>query len=281
MATDYVELDNVSGGSKIACDDDGTGLWQYAKMAFGADGTQTVVTSIDTTPLPVQLSTIDNAVLDTINTAVEANETLLGTIDTDTSSMATDLGTIDADTGAIKTAVEGTLTVDGSGVTQPVSIAGTVTVDVVAALPAGTNAIGKLAANTGIDIGDVDVTSTSIDGSINGPEEPSIDSYLTITINKGIGVDAVLVSSFASKQIWIYGYAFVCGTADGTSVSLQDEDDTELTGTMVFAQYGGISVPPSGNFAMPVHKLDTDKDLEIDIGGGEVDGWLTYAIVSV
>ena len=32
-------------------------------------------------------------------------------------------------------------------------------VDVVAALPAGTNAIGKLAANTGVDIGDVDVTS--------------------------------------------------------------------------------------------------------------------------
>ena len=32
-------------------------------------------------------------------------------------------------------------------------------VDVVAALPAGTNAIGKLASNTGVDIGDVDVTS--------------------------------------------------------------------------------------------------------------------------
>ena len=32
-------------------------------------------------------------------------------------------------------------------------------VDIVAALPAGSNAIGKLAANTGVDIGDVDVTS--------------------------------------------------------------------------------------------------------------------------
>lgn len=73
------------------------------------------------------------------------------------------------------------LKVDGSAVTQPVS--GTITetnsaaiktavetidnaisgsemqVDVVGALPAGTNAIGKLAANSGIDIGDVDVTS--------------------------------------------------------------------------------------------------------------------------
>ena len=34
-------------------------------------------------------------------------------------------------------------------------------VDVVASLPAGTNAIGKLAANSGVDIGDVDVTSVT------------------------------------------------------------------------------------------------------------------------
>lgn len=40
------------------------------------------------------------------------------------------------------------------------SVSGTeMQVDVVAALPAGTNAIGKLAANSGVDIGDVDVTS--------------------------------------------------------------------------------------------------------------------------
>ena len=32
-------------------------------------------------------------------------------------------------------------------------------VDVVASLPAGSAAIGKLAANSGVDIGDVDVTS--------------------------------------------------------------------------------------------------------------------------
>lgn len=67
------------------------------------------------------------------------------------------------------TRVQGTVTVDGSGVTQPVShgaltelaaaIDTEVQVDVVGALPAGTNAIGKLAANSGVDIGDVDVTS--------------------------------------------------------------------------------------------------------------------------
>jgi len=152
-------------------------------------------------------------------------------------------------------------------------------VDVVAALPAGTNAIGKLAANSGVDIGDVDVLS--VPSAIQGPGNPTIDSYAHVAINLTTGADQVLVSSAASKQIWVYGYAFSCGDANGQTVSLQDEDDTAVTGIMEFAQYGGISVAPSGNFSMPLFKLATDKDLEIDITGGDVDGWLAYAIVSV
>ena len=89
------------------------------------------------------------------------------------------------------------------------------------------------------------------------------------------------MSSAASKQIWVYGYALVCGDADGQTISLQDEDNLAITGIMEFAQYGGMAVAPTGNFEMPVFKLATDKDLEIDITGGDVDGWLTYAIVSV
>jgi hypothetical protein len=68
-------------------------------------------------------------------------------------------------------AISGTVTVDGSGVTQPISHAALtelasaidteVQCDIVGALPAGTNAIGKLAANSGVDIGDVDVTTVT------------------------------------------------------------------------------------------------------------------------
>ena len=58
------------------------------------------------------------------------------------------LTTIDADTSSLAGAIAGT----------------EVQVDVVGALPAGTNAIGKLAANSGVDIGDVDVTSAVITG---------------------------------------------------------------------------------------------------------------------
>lgn len=92
-------------------------------------------TQLRATPVPVSgtvtanLGATDNAVLDTIDAVLD---------------------TIDADTGAIKTAVE---VIDNA-------ISGSeMQVDVVAALPAGTNAIGKLAANSGVDIGDVDVLS--------------------------------------------------------------------------------------------------------------------------
>jgi hypothetical protein len=64
-------------------------------------------------------------------------------------------GTPSADVITVQGATSMTaLKVDGSAVTQPVS--GTVSIN---AIPAGTNAIGKLAANSGVDIGDVDVTS--------------------------------------------------------------------------------------------------------------------------
>jgi hypothetical protein len=59
------------------------------------------------------------------------------------------------------------LKVDGSAVTQPVSNAGTFAVQAAQSgtwnvgLNAGTNGIGKLTANSGVDIGDVDVTSVT------------------------------------------------------------------------------------------------------------------------
>lgn len=140
-------------------------------------------------------------------------------------------------------------------------------VDLRTSLPAGTN-----------NIGDVDIASIT-NASINGPGVPVIDSYVSIPINLAAGANQVLVSSAANKQIWVYGIGFSVNVA-GT-VSFQDEDDTAITGIMQIAATGGMISHPSGNFAMPLWKLGTDKDLEVDIVTSELDGWITYAIVSV
>lgn len=68
---DDITVDTITGDPVVATDEDGTRHWQYVKLAFGPDNTQTIVGSISSNPLPVALSATDNAVLDTINTAVE------------------------------------------------------------------------------------------------------------------------------------------------------------------------------------------------------------------
>lgn len=245
---------------------------------------------------------------------------------TPTSVTDGDLGHVGiTQTRALRTAVEGTVAVSNAALTELAAAIDTeVQVDIVGALPAGTNAIGKLAANSGVDIGDVDVLSsalptgastsakqdtiighldgvegilTTIDadtggiltavqlidnivGSINGPGAPVIDSYANIAINLAAAANQSLVAApGANKQIWVYGYSVVTSAAG--SVSFQDEDDTALSGIMPLAANSGIVRNPSGNFAMPIWKLVTNKALEIDVVTAEVDGDLQYAIVSV
>ena len=162
----------------------------------------------------------------------------------------------------------------------------------IVALTTSTASIGKLAANDGVDIGNVDVASIAAgnnnigdvdvasiaNGSINGPATPVVDSYTHASINLAAGANQVLVSSSTSHQIWVYGLGFTVNVA-GT-VSFQDEDDTAITGIMNIAATGGMVVAPSGNFAMPIWKLATDKDLEVDVVTSELDGWIDYAIVN-
>ena len=121
----------------------------------------------------------------------------------------------------------------------------------------------------------VDFASASLDGA----GAPTVDSYAHIAINLNAGADQLLVSSAASKQIWVYGVAYTCSVA-GT-VSFQDEDNTPVTGIMDHAANSGLAVTPSSSFAMPIWKLATNKDLEVDVVTAAIDGWLDYAIISV
>lgn len=78
-------------------------------------------------------------------------------------------------------------------------------VDVVAALPAGTNAIGKLAANSGVDIGDVTLTAGS---ALVGDVGLGVRTSGGLTIFRSLDIDETEeeVKATAGQLYW-YHYA--------------------------------------------------------------------------
>lgn len=116
-------------------------------VVLGTDGSDAVVD-------PASLATA--AKQDTIIGHLDGVEGLLTTIDADTGSILTAVQLIDD-------AIAGTeMQVDVvAALPAGTNNIGDVDVLTLPALPAGTNAIGKLAANSGVDIGDVDVTSVT------------------------------------------------------------------------------------------------------------------------
>ena len=138
------------------------------------------------------------------------------------------------------------LKVDGSAVTQPVS--GTVTetnsaaiktavetidnaisgsemqVDVVGALPAGTNAIGKLAANSGVDIGDVDVTSTVLPTGAGTSSVTSVaDTTTSATLKASNSSRKQIIIQNTSSAILYVKYGATATSSDFTVLLNQND----------------------------------------------------------
>ncbi len=99
--------------------------------------------------------TVDNASLAVTGTFWQATQPVSGTV------------TANATLAAETTKVIGTVNIASAQTLATVTTVGAVTA-ITNALPAGTNAIGKLAANSGVDIGDVDVTSISAGTNLIG-----------------------------------------------------------------------------------------------------------------
>jgi len=160
MADDVILSAAVGTGATVATDDDGSRQHQYVKLEWGADNVYNKVTSTATNPLPVALSDVDNAVLDTIDAVLD---TISGQI-------------VACDTGNV-------------------------------VLASGTAAFGKLAANSGVDIGDVDVTSISSGANLIG--DVGISGARTsggTTLYKNIDVDESEdeVKGSAGQIYWIH-----------------------------------------------------------------------------
>ena len=126
------------------------------------------------------------------------------------------------------------------------------------------------------------ISVSSAPAAIEGPGSPTVDSFASAVVDLAASTadQSLVAAPGANKQIWVYGLFMMADTAAGT-VTLQDEDDTALSGTMAVSDEGGWVLPMSGNFSMPWIKVATNKALEADTGACTVDGIITYAVVSV
>lgn len=105
--------------------------------------------------------------------------------------------------GNLATIAGDTTSIDGK-----ITACDTGAVTVSAALPAGANAIGKLAANSGVDIGDVDVTSQPSTLFLHDRK-----TYKTVRIDCNTNGNNTIIAAVASKVIKIHCWNL---TAQGT-----------------------------------------------------------------
>lgn len=158
-----------------------------------------------------------------------------------------------------------------------------------AALPAGTNAIGKLAANSGVDIGDVDVTSVpprvrTADSIAVALQTDVLMNGLTALTPKFAVIDtasageSTLVAAVTSKKIRVVSMFIVNGHTSTQTVRFKSgTGGTAITGQMIFGANGGVVLPnnPSGWFETAAGAL-----LSMELAGGTtVDGALSYVEV--
>lgn len=123
---------------------------------------------------------------------------------------------------------------DGSG---QVALKGNVTIDslpnvtIGSALPAGTNAIGKLAANSGVDIGDVDVTSNT---AWSDPNTfiglATVEVANTVTVDLGSNNDVTVTGNVTlSDSKGFIGLVSVSGFTSPLAVDATGQGDVPVT----------------------------------------------------
>ncbi len=215
-------------------------------------------------------------------TAANLNATVTGTVELGATSLAAlenisvtvpgtvDLGTVSltaletitveqALAGNFNTKVHGAVTTavpaytDGTNNALSLTTSGSLRVDVMSALPAGTNAIGKLAANNGVDIGDVTINNASIavTGTFWQATQPVSG---TITANQG-GTWTVQPGNTANTTPWLVRGAEYLGTATVLG-ALNANISQALTGTTGVAAVITATSSPSGITLTPQVSYD-------------------------
>ena len=170
--TTTTTVSTVPSGTVIATDEIGGVDYQRVKLACGPDGTATDVPvggGVEAAALRVTIASDSTGVLsiDDNGGSLTVDGTVAVTLAAGATAIAKaeDVASADADVGVPAMAVRKATPANTSGADGDYEFlqmsAGRLwtSTAVDTALPAGTNAIGKLAANSGVDIGDVDVTT--------------------------------------------------------------------------------------------------------------------------
>jgi len=184
------------------------------------------------------------------------------------------LTTIDADTSLLAGAISGT----------------EMQVDIVASLPAGTNAIGKLSANSGIDIGDVDVLSSALpSGAATSALQTTGNGILT-TIDADTSILAAAVSG-TEMQVDVLTSALPSGaatsalqtTANGILTTI-DADTSLLAGAVSGTELQVdvlTSALPSGAATSALQTTANGILTTIDVDTGSLAGCVSGTEVQI
>jgi hypothetical protein len=179
--------------------------------------------------------------------------------------------------------VSGTVAVTNAGIT---SIDGKITACNTGAvvLAAGSAAIGKLAANSGVDIGDVDITSIAAgDNNIGNVDIASIAAGTNLigavkrdVINytavryyytySGAVTDGIVWSPASGKK-WVIT-DLIINTSAAATVTLEEDKSAGDAVVMKFelAANGGVST----NFQTPLMSTEDDADLIVTTSAGNI-----------
>lgn len=275
--------DNVAitagSGTTIAADDVSGVLYQRVKLAQGADGSATDVSSAS--PLQVTLAnTGANATPVVVDLGVNNDVTVTGTVAVTQSGTWDEVGINDSGNS---------ITVDDGGLTLSIDDgAGSITVDgTVAATQSGTWTLG---ANSGVDIGDVTINNASGASAVNiqdGGNSITVDG--TVTANAGTGTFAVSMatntpvgtvahdSADSGAPVKIGGRA---RSSEITAVASDDRSDfvTDLVGKQIVLPYANPENFVSG--AITTSMTGTTSTSLVAAPGAGLRNYITTIIVS-
>lgn len=236
---DNIELNAGTGGATLRTDDDGTAHWQYVKLAYGADNTQTIVSTSN--PLPVDIRgenasvTVDNAGTFAVQAAQSGTWTVqLGATDNavlDQIDSNTDYGAVTGggtEAGALRVTVAsdstGVLTVDGAVTAN----AGTNLNTSALALESGGNLATIAGAVSGTEM-QVDIVSGTVDlGATDNAVLDSIESNTSGSTSHYRNIDAnaeAAIKGSAGTLKWLHAMNMTAAVAylhlyDATTASV-------------------------------------------------------------